>query len=141
MKTNLGPVIEWLYKATAGIRFKPDRKAVRAELEEHLEDKAMDLRRIFPELTEEEVAEVAEITRTAMTVIRAVSGPAGFNLGMNQGEVAGAGIAAHLHQHVVPRWAGDANFLPIVGRTKALPILLADTRRLYAEAWPGGDGA
>ena len=56
MKTNLGPVIEWLYKATAGIRFKPDRKAVRAELEEHLEDKAMDLRRIFPELTEEELA-------------------------------------------------------------------------------------
>ena len=53
----------------------------------------------------------------------------GFNLGMNQGEVAGAGIAAHLHQHVVPRWPGDANFLPIVGRTKAVPILLADTRR------------
>ena len=95
----------------------------------------------YTELTEEEVAEVAEITRTAMTVIRAVSGAAGFNLGMNQGEVAGAGIAAHLHQHVVPRWAGDANFLPIVGRTKALPILLADTRRLYAEAWPGGGGA
>lgn len=59
MKTNLGPVIEWLYKATAGIRFKPDRKAVRAELEEHLEDKAMDLRRIFPELTEEEAWERA----------------------------------------------------------------------------------
>src|SRR5690606_13987072 len=89
------------------------------------------------ELTEEEVAEVAEITRTAMTVIRAVSGAAGFNLGMNQGEVAGAGIAAHLHQHVVPRWRGDANFLPIIGRTKALPILLADTRRALAAAWPG----
>ena len=55
---------------------------------------------------------------------------------MNQGEVAGAGIAAHLHQHVVPRWPGDANFLPIVGRTKAIPILLADTRALYADAWP-----
>ena len=51
MKTTLGPVIEWLYKATASIRFGPDRKEVRAELEEHLEDKAMDLRRIFPELT------------------------------------------------------------------------------------------
>ena len=59
MKTTLGPVIEWLYKATAGIRFKPDRKEVRAELEEHLEDKAMDLRRIFPELTEEEAWERA----------------------------------------------------------------------------------
>ncbi|MFQ6484238.1 HIT family protein [Brachybacterium epidermidis] len=89
----------------------------------------------YTELTQDEVLEVAEITRTAMRVIREVSNPAGFNLGMNQGPVAGAGIAAHLHQHVVPRWMGDANFLPIVGRTKAVPIMLADTRRLYAEAW------
>jgi ATP adenylyltransferase len=54
---------------------------------------------------------------------------------MNQGAVAGAGIAAHLHQHVVPRWGGDANFLPVIGRTKALPELLADTRGRLAEAW------
>ncbi|MGP9693725.1 HIT family protein [Brachybacterium sp. AOP25-B2-12] len=94
----------------------------------------------YTDLTEDEVLEVAELTRTAMRVIREVSHPAGFNLGMNQGEVAGAGIAAHLHQHVVPRWQGDANFLPIIGRTKALPILLADTRRLYAEAWPAPQG-
>ena len=53
----------------------------------------------------------------------------GFNLGMNQGAVAGAGVAAHLHQHVVPRWGGDANFLPIVARTKALPMLLEDVAR------------
>ncbi len=90
----------------------------------------------YTDLTEEEVAEVAALTRTAMRVVRKVSNPAGFNLGMNQGEVAGAGIAAHLHQHVVPRWKGDANFLPIVARTKAVPYLLADTRRMYAEAWP-----
>ncbi|GAA1486177.1 HIT family protein [Brachybacterium fresconis] len=90
----------------------------------------------YTELDDAEVREVAELTRTAMRVIREVSGPAGFNLGMNQGPVAGAGIAAHLHQHVVPRWMGDANFLPIVGHTKAIPILLADTRRLYADAWP-----
>ena len=51
--------------------------------------------------------------------------------------VAGAGIAAHLHQHVVPRWGGDANFLPIVGRTKALPMLLEDVRQSLLEAWPG----
>lgn len=96
----------------------------------------------YTDLTEQEVAEVAELTRTAMRVIREVSHPAGFNLGMNQGDVAGAGIAAHLHQHVVPRWQGDANFLPIIARTKALPILLADTRRLFAEAWPtDGEGA
>ena len=88
----------------------------------------------YTDATPEEVA-IAALTRRAMTVIRAVSGPAGFNLGINQGEVAGAGIAAHLHQHVVPRWAGDANFLPIVAQTKAVPQLLADTRTLLADAW------
>ena len=90
----------------------------------------------YTELTDVEVAEVAELTRTAMEVLRAVSAPHGFNLGMNQGDVAGAGIAAHLHQHVVPRWGGDSNFLPIVGRSRALPELLADTRARLAAAWP-----
>jgi ATP adenylyltransferase len=90
----------------------------------------------YTDLTETETVELAETTRTAMRVLRAVSAPHGFNLGMNQGQVAGAGIAAHLHQHVVPRWGGDANFLPIVARTKALPELLDDTRRRLAQAWP-----
>ena len=93
----------------------------------------------YTELTVEEVADVAELTRTAMRVVRAVSAPAGFNLGMNQGEVAGAGIAAHLHQHLVPRWLGDANFLPIVARTRALPELLGDTRARLAAAWPADE--
>jgi len=95
----------------------------------------------YTELDQDEVAEVAELTRTAMRVLRAVSGPHGFNLGMNQGAVAGAGIAAHLHQHVVPRWDGDANFLPVVARSRALPELLADTRARLAAAWPGPDGS
>ena len=60
----------------------------------------------------------------------------GFNIGMNQGRVAGAGVAAHLHQHVVPRWGGDSNFLPIIGQTKALPLLLEDVRARLAEVWP-----
>ena len=90
----------------------------------------------YTDLTEDEVQEVAALTRTAMTVIRQVSGPAGFNLGMNQGTAAGAGIAAHLHQHVVPRWATDANFFPIIARTKALPQLLGDVRASLAAAWP-----
>lgn len=90
----------------------------------------------YTELTPQEVAEVAELTRTAMRVVREVSAPHGFNLGMNQGEVAGAGIAAHLHQHIVPRWAGDANFLPVVAQTKALPQLLSQTRDLLAARWP-----
>ncbi|KQY25061.1 HIT family hydrolase [Cellulomonas sp. Root485] len=90
----------------------------------------------YTDLTEPEVAEVASLTRTAMRVVRDVSAPQGFNLGMNQGEVAGAGIAAHLHQHVVPRWGGDSNFLPIVARSRALPELLGDTRARLAAAWP-----
>jgi ATP adenylyltransferase len=90
----------------------------------------------YTELTAAETAEVAELTQTAMSVLREVSGAQGFNLGMNQGVVAGAGIAAHLHQHVVPRWGGDTNFMPVVARTKVLPQLLRDTRQLLADAWP-----
>ncbi|GEB50896.1 MULTISPECIES: HIT family protein [Streptomyces] len=89
----------------------------------------------YTELTETETAELARFTQRAMTVLRRVSGAHGFNLGINQGSIAGAGIAAHLHQHVVPRWGGDSNFMPVVGRTKVLPQLLADTRALLAEAW------
>jgi len=90
----------------------------------------------YPDLTDGEVAEVGALTQTAMRVLREVMGPSGFNLGMNQGDVAGAGIAAHLHQHVVPRWDGDSNFLPVIGRSRALPALLSDTRARLAAAWP-----
>ncbi|SPT56127.1 HIT family protein [Schaalia odontolytica] len=90
----------------------------------------------YTELTDEERVELGNLTATAMRVTRDVAAPAGFNLGMNQGEVAGAGIAAHLHQHVVPRWLGDANFLPIIAQTKAVPELLEDARARLAAAWP-----
>ncbi|EEH63426.1 histidine triad domain protein [Gleimia coleocanis DSM 15436] len=89
----------------------------------------------YTDLTDSERIEIGELTAKAMRVIREVAKPHGFNLGMNQGDVAGAGIAAHLHQHVVPRWAGDANFLPIIARTKAVPQLLGEARALLAEAW------
>lgn len=89
----------------------------------------------YIDATDEEVAEMTAFTRKAIRMISAVSHPAGFNLGMNQGAVAGAGIAAHLHQHVVPRWRGDSNFLPIIGQTKAVPYLLGQTRELFANAW------
>jgi ATP adenylyltransferase len=90
----------------------------------------------YTDLTPAETVELAEFTQRAMTVIRGVSGPHGFNIGMNQGVVAGAGIAAHLHQHVVPRWGGDTNFMPVIARTRVLPQLLADTRQLLADNWP-----
>ena len=70
-----------------------------------------------------------------MTVLREVTGAQGFNIGMNQGAIAGAGISAHLHQHVVPRWGGDMNFMPVVGGTKVLPALLEQSRDLLADAW------
>jgi ATP adenylyltransferase len=91
----------------------------------------------YPDLTGPETAELAHVTQNAMRVIRSVSGAHGFNIGMNQGGVAGAGIAEHLHQHVVPRWGGDGNFMPVIGQTKVLPQLLADTRDLLAKAWTG----
>jgi ATP adenylyltransferase len=90
----------------------------------------------YDQATPEEVAEIGSLTQTAMRVIREVSHNHGFNIGMNQGEVAGAGIAAHLHQHIVPRWQHDANFLPIIAKTKALPQLLGDVRSSLAAAWP-----
>ncbi len=90
----------------------------------------------YVDLTAEETGELAELTQQAIRALTAVAQPHGFNIGMNQGPVAGAGIAAHLHQHVVPRWGGDANFLPIIARTKALPQLLGDTRQRLADAWP-----
>jgi ATP adenylyltransferase len=87
------------------------------------------------ELTDEERAEIFTLTSHAMATIRKVSQPEGFNLGMNQGAISGAGVAAHIHQHVVPRWSGDANFMPIIGKTKVLPQLLTVTRNELAAAW------
>lgn len=89
----------------------------------------------YPELTAEETTEVAELTQHAMRTLRRASNPHGFNLGMNQGAIAGAGIAAHVHQHIVPRWGGDMNFLPIIGQTRAVPELIEDARRRLVEAW------
>ena len=91
---------------------------------------------LYPDLTVEETVELGELTQTAMRVLTKISRCTGFNIGMNQGAVAGAGIAAHLHQHVVPRWGGDSNFLPIIARTRALPELLEDTRTRISQAWP-----
>jgi len=87
------------------------------------------------ELTAEEAAELMTTTQHAIRVLKRVSGPHAFNVGLNLGGVAGGSLADHLHQHVVPRWSGDANFITIVGATKTLPQLLADTRQLLADAW------
>ena len=94
----------------------------------------------FTELDGPETVELAQHPKLAMAALRAASGAQGFNIGMNMGNVAGAGISAHLHQHVVPRWGGDTNFLPVVSATKVLPQLLGETREMIADAWPAAPG-
>ncbi len=89
----------------------------------------------YPDLTIQETTELATFTQRAMLACRQAAAPHGFNIGINQGSVGGAGIAAHLHQHVVPRWGGDANFMPVVAGTKVLPQLLAETHTLLVNAW------
>ena len=89
----------------------------------------------YDDLTSAEVAEIAALTQRALQALRHATGAQGFNIGMNLGTVGGAGIAEHLHQHVVPRWGGDTNFMPVVGHTRVLPQLLPDTRALLAAAW------
>src|SRR4029077_12945752 len=98
----------------------------------------------YTDLTRDETAEFSEFTKRAVRALRQASAAEAFNIGINLGPVAGAGIAAHLHQHVVPRWGGDTNFMPVTARTRVLPQLLADTRKLLADAspteWAGGGG-
>ena len=90
----------------------------------------------YDEATDDEVAEIASLTQVAMRVLTQTANCQGFNIGMNQGRIAGAGIADHLHQHIVPRWALDSNFFPIIAGTKALPRLLGEVRDEIANAWP-----
>ncbi len=79
------------------------------------------------DLSREQRAELFERTSQSVDVLTEGLAPHGFNIGMNLGTVAGAGIPGHLHLHVVPRWGGDTNFMPIVGDTKVLPEMIADT--------------
>ncbi len=90
----------------------------------------------YIDLTDDETEEFTKLTKAVVRALKAASNPGRFNLGMNQGDVAGAGVAAHLHQHIVPRWGGDMNFMPIIGRTKALPVLLEDSRQRIVANWP-----
>lgn len=87
------------------------------------------------ELTDDESRELMSFTQKALRTIKKVSRPDGFNVGLNLGAAAGGSLSEHLHQHVVPRWAGDANFITIIGDAKVLPQLLRDTRALLSASW------
>lgn len=86
-------------------------------------------------LTAAESAELMTFTQHMIRTIKAVSNPNAFNVGLNLGYAAGGSLAEHLHQHIVPRWVGDANFITVVGETKVMPQLLRDTRSLLAGKW------
>ncbi len=87
------------------------------------------------EVTSDELHEMADLCQRAVRALKAASGPHAFNVGINVGGLAGAGIADHLHQHVVPRWGGDTNFMPVVGQTRVLPELLEETYARLAPAF------
>jgi ATP adenylyltransferase len=89
------------------------------------------------DLDDAELLELMTLTRRCLRALREGFGPDGFNIGINEGEPAGAGIADHLHQHVVPRWAGDTNFMPVIGSTRVLPQALDEAREVLLAALGG----
>jgi ATP adenylyltransferase len=90
----------------------------------------------FSELGDGEALEIHRLASQGMGALAQVYGPQGFNIGWNLGRIAGAGVVDHVHLHLVPRWAGDTNFMPVLADVKVIPEHLAETRRRLAEAWP-----
>lgn len=86
-------------------------------------------------LTDEETQELMEFAKLAVRTLKKVSHPEAINVGLNLGKASGGSVGDHLHLHVVPRWAGDSNFMTVIGGTKVLPQLLRETRELLAEGW------
>jgi ATP adenylyltransferase len=93
----------------------------------------------YLELSDEEITEITILTRKSLRALRAVNSEVNFNIGINQGRIAGAGIPEHFHQHIVPRWQGDSNFMPVVGGTKVLSQMLDETREILVKLWPDSD--
>jgi ATP adenylyltransferase len=89
----------------------------------------------YEDLTDSETAEFAAFTKTALRVLHRVSHPDAVNVGMNLGKASGGSVPGHLHQHIVPRWQGDANFMTVLDGTKVLVQALSETRELLAQAW------
>ena len=90
----------------------------------------------FAELSDEEALELHRLAEAGIAALAETFAPQGYNLGWNLGRIAGAGIVDHVHLHVVPRWAGDTNFMPVLADVKVLPEHLSQTREKLAAAWP-----
>jgi ATP adenylyltransferase len=90
----------------------------------------------FGELEAEEALEIHRLAAAGIAALAETMRPQGFNVGWNLGRIAGAGVVDHVHLHVVPRWAGDTNFMPVLADVKVLPEALEATRAKLAEAWP-----
>jgi ATP adenylyltransferase len=90
----------------------------------------------FGELEDDESLEIHRLAHAGLGALSQTFSPQGYNLGWNLGRIAGAGITDHVHLHVVPRWAGDTNFMPVLADVKVLPEHLSETRRKLAAAWP-----
>jgi ATP adenylyltransferase len=88
------------------------------------------------ELDAETIAEMMSFAQRGMNALEEGYSPHGYNVGFNQGRVAGAGVEHHIHMHVVPRWGGDTNFLPVIARTKVLSEVLSQTLEALRAAWP-----
>ena len=90
----------------------------------------------FGRLSDEEALEAHRLAQQGIEALDAAYAPHGYNLGWNLGRVAGAGIVDHVHLHVVPRWGGDTNFMPVLADVKVMPEHLAETREKLAASWP-----
>jgi ATP adenylyltransferase len=91
----------------------------------------------FGDLEDDEVLELHRLASAGMGALAETYAPQGYNLGWNLGRIAGAGVVDHVHLHVVPRWAGDTNFMPVLADVKVMPEHLEETRRKLREVWPG----
>ncbi|GMT42382.1 MAG: hydrolase [bacterium] len=89
------------------------------------------------DLTPEEILEMGVLMIKSVEILKERFKPQGFNTGMNLGSIAGAGIEEHIHMHVVPRWSGDTNFMPVIGDTRVLPQFIGDTYNALAERFAG----
>ena len=90
----------------------------------------------YGDLDDAQILEIHHLGTQGLAALAATYGPEGYNLGWNIGRIAGAGIPDHSHLHVVPRWGGDTNFMPVLGDVKVIPEHLLATRARLADAWP-----